>query len=202
MKFYELTEITIHGGSLTDGFAEFVNTLLLFLEGLSNHSINEILSSLVPGFSALPSIHPVLVPFPISCLSIFFVLDVLGSLSKNNELRKFAGVMLYLGMVTALVTVLAGFQAAAKEPHGEDVHYIVDKHKLYGILVALLAVVLSVWRYLLKAYPKKEANALYLSLSFLLCAVLVLGADLGGLLVYKYGIGVEAVVLQAGDHEH
>jgi len=38
----------------------------------------------------------------------------------------------------------------------------------------------------------------------LLCAVLTLGADLGGLMVYKFGIGVEAAS-SAGDsllHEH
>ena len=70
--------------------------------------------------------------------------------------------------------------------------------------MALLGLILSVWRFRARLFFCKEANVFHLISSALLCAVLTLGADLGGLMVYKFGIGVEAAS-SAGDsllHEH
>ena len=35
-----------------------------------------------------------------------------------------------------------------------------------------------------------------------MCGLLVLGADLGGLMVYKHGVAVEAVLAPEGGHQH
>ena len=131
-------------------------------------------------------------------------MDVIGSLTKNKELRQMASGLLYLGAISSVFTVIAGFQAASNVPHGLEVHDILEKHKWYGLVVALLGLILSVWRFRARLFFCKESNVFHLISSALLCAVLTLGADLGGLMVYKFGIGVEAAS-SAGDrllHEH
>jgi uncharacterized membrane protein len=45
------------------------------------------------------------------------------------------------------------------------------------------------------------ANAFHLSLSAIVVLAILLGADLGGLMVYQHGVGVKAVP-QPDDHHH
>ncbi len=46
------------------------------------------------------------------------------------------------------------------------------------------------------------ANSLFLLFSALLCVLMVLGADLGGLMVYQYGVAVKAVPVTEVGHDH
>jgi uncharacterized membrane protein len=47
-----------------------------------------------------------------------------------------------------------------------------------------------------------EGFGIYNVLSIILAGVLILGADLGGLMVYKYGVAVEAVTVSPEDSHH
>lgn len=179
--------------------------VLVFLEGLLSKSPEEILVAIVPGTMSMPNIHPLLVHFPIVLLPTFFFLDMAGSLFNKDNWRRVASWLLYLGALTAVMTVIAGYFAAMTVPHGIEVHYIIEKHKVYGIIIAGVAMILSIWRLLGKTLPRREANVLQFLLSGIVCVALILGADLGGLMVYKYGIGVEAAVTKTIDnieHKH
>jgi uncharacterized membrane protein len=63
---------------------------------------------------------------------------------------------------------------------------------------------LSAWRLISGGLIRGGANSFFLVLSVLLCVLMALGADLGGLMVYQYGVAVKAApVLESGhDHEH
>ncbi len=194
----------VHGGSLAPGMADLVNLIVVFFEDLTSKPLGELFFALIPGVNSLPNIHPLIIHFPIVLFPTFFIVDVIGSLTKNKELRQMASGLLYLGAISSVFTVIAGFQAASNVPHGLEVHDILEKHKWYGLVVALLGLILSIWRFRARLFFCKEANVFHLISSALLCAVLTLGADLGGLMVYKFGIGVEAAS-SAGDsllHEH
>ncbi len=43
---------------------------------------------------------------------------------------------------------------------------------------------------------------IYNALSLILLGVIIFGADLGGLMVYKYGVAVEAVIVSDEDRQH
>jgi uncharacterized membrane protein len=102
--------------------------------------------------------------------------------------------LLYLGTATAVLTVVAGFIAASSVAHGDNVHQIMEKHQFLGVTTLILAIVLSGWRGANKGEQLKGAGKiLFLLLSALMCLTISLGADLGGLMVYKYGIAVKAV---------
>ncbi|HEY8095387.1 MAG TPA: DUF2231 domain-containing protein [Methylobacter sp.] len=188
-----------HGGGIADGIA----SLLAFFEGLTAHDSPGIFPTLMPGIANMDNIHPLLVHFPIAFLSAFFVLDVVGTLAKKQQWRNVAGWLLYLGTVAAVFTVTAGFIAAGSVAHGEEVHAIMERHEHFGVSVLSLATLLSAWRLKSGGVIEGGANSFFLILAALLCALMMLGADLGGLMVYKYGVAVKAAQVQdIGVHEH
>jgi len=189
-----------HGGGLADSVAE----LLTFFEGLSGLGAGELIALFLPGIAALDNIHPMLVHFPIAFLSVFFVLDVAGSLANKQEWRQVASWLLYFGTFSALFTVVAGFTAATTVAHGDDVHDIMERHKQFGLWVLGFSLVLTAWRAKTGALPRGGANNFFLILAALMCGLLFLGADLGGLMVYRFGVAVESVPIgeKADQHPH
>ncbi|MGR8978937.1 MAG: DUF2231 domain-containing protein [Gammaproteobacteria bacterium] len=200
--YHHYLSFQIHGGAEHGGVAEIVAGLLAFFEGLTAKPPGEIFSSILPGISEMENIHPLLVHFPIAFLSSFFVLDLLGALAKKTEWRRVAGWLLYFGSFSAIFTVIAGLLAAESVKHGDDVHDIMERHESFGITVLALSIILSIWRMVARGRFEPAANTLFLLLSALLCVFLTLGADLGGLMVYKYGVAVSSVPVPEGDHEH
>ncbi len=196
----------IHGGAdHGGGIAESVASLLAFFEELPTHDSGSIFSILMPGISNMDNIHPLLVHFPIAFLSAFFALDMLGTLAKKQHWRNVAGWLLYFGTVAAVFTVTAGFIAAGSVAHGEDVHAIMERHEHFGVSVLSLAIVLSAWRLKSGGVIQGGANRFFLLLAALLCVLMVLGADLGGLMVYKYGVAVKSLQIEVpgvDGHEH
>jgi len=188
-----------HGGGVADGVA----SLLAFLEELPSHDPAGTFSILMPGISSMDNIHPLLVHFPLAFLSTFFALDVIATLAKKQHWRNIASWLLYFGTVGAVFTVIAGFIAANSVAHGDDVHAIMERHEHLGVSVLSLAVLLSAWRLKSGGVIQGGANSFFLSLAGLLSVLMMLGADLGGLMVYKYGVAVKAAqVSDVGVHEH
>jgi uncharacterized membrane protein len=191
----------IHGGADHDGIADSLAHLLTLIEGLISNGGNNggsETASLFAGIAALDNIHPLLVHFPIAFLLVFFLIDVIASLTKKNQWRELASYLLYIGTISAALTVLAGFSAADSVPHGDNVHEIMEDHEHYGVAILVLASVLSVWRYTFK----DKLISLFLILAAGLCVLITLGADLGGLMVYRYGVAVQAVPEPAGGYVH
>ena len=193
----------IHGGAdHGGGIVESLASLLGFFEKLSTQGPGDIFSSIMPGIAGMDNIHPLLVHFPIAFLSAFFALDVVGTLAKKPQWRSVASWFLYFGTVAALFTVIAGFIAANSVPHGQNVHDIMERHEHFGISVLSLAVVLSLWRMKSGGLIRAGANSFFLILSALMCVLMMLGADLGGLMVYQYGVAVKAVQVPEGGYDH
>ncbi len=193
----------IHGGADHDGgIVESVSSLLAFFENLSTQGPEKIFSSIMPGFAGMDNIHPLLVHFPIAFLSAFFALDLVGTLAKKPQWRSVASWFLYLGTIAALFTVMAGLMAASTVAHGQDVHDIMERHKYFGISVLSLATVLSIWRMMSGSLIRGGANGFFLILSALLYALMMLGADLGGLMVYQYGVAVKAAPVPEDSASH
>lgn len=193
----------IHGGAdHGGGIVESLASLLAFFEKLSTQGPGDIFSSIMPGIAGMDNIHPLLVHFPIAFLTAFFALDLVGTLAKKPQWRSVASWFLYFGTVAALFTVIAGLIAANSVPHGQNVHDIMERHEHFGISVLSLAVVLSIWRIIRGGLIRGGANSFFLILSALMCVLMMLGADLGGLMVYHYGVAVKAVQAPVGGHDH
>ncbi|MFW5444041.1 MAG: DUF2231 domain-containing protein [Methylococcaceae bacterium] len=192
------------GHKAGDGIAGGVEALLTFLEGLVGLEPSEMFFAIFPGISAMANIHPVLVHFPIAFIISFFIIDLVGSIINNDNWRRLAAGLLYLGVISAAAAVVAGLMAAGSVDHGENVHLIMNKHKSFGFSVLGLSIVLALWRLLSGSVIKGVNNLLFLTFAALLNILIMLGADLGGLMVYKHGVAVEAVEVTSMDyfHEH
>ncbi len=193
----------VHGNAHdSEGFLILLESLLAFLTQLSQQSGREIIVSLLPGIATLENAHPLFVHFPLVFLFSFFIVELIASWRKNPHYREFANLLLYVGTFSALLTVIAGIIAANSVAHTESVHAIMERHKLFGLVSLGLATFLSIWRGVQKQPFQNEKRSLFLILSALLCILLSLGADLGGLMVYQYGVAVKAVQKNPQLHQH
>lgn len=193
----------IHGGGDHGGGpAEGLGDLLSVFDNILIFGSGELFSLLMPGIASLENIHPLLVHFPIALLSVFFAIDLIGSLTNKPQWRSVASVFLYLGTIAALFTVIAGHVAADTVPHGGNVHEIMEKHEDLGMAILSLSTALSAWRLKHKGLFQGYLNVVFLTLSALLCVLIALGADLGGLMVYQYGVAVKAVPVLESAHDH
>lgn len=163
--------------------------------------MTDFIPKVLPGLGGMLNIHPLLVHFPIALLSAFLITDLFGFLLKKEKLKHSASVMLYIGTVGAMATVASGLMAANKVPHAEEVHFIMQRHKYFGITVLVISLFLSIWRYLLEETFSKTGQVIHFMLSILMVVVMSMGADLGGMMVYKYGVSVIAVPQPQG-HDH
>jgi len=197
----------VHGGGDSGGgVAGAVAGLLGFIEDLVRLSPADIVAKILPGLAVMDNLHPLFVHFPIALLSLFFLLDFGGSLMNKPGLRQGASWFLYCGSLFALMTVVAGLMAAGTVAHGDDVHEIMEHHEHLGISVLVLAIILSFWRVLAKSLIVGAANTLFQIFAAILIGLVVLTADLGGLMVYQYGVAVKPVAQSnqaaAALHEH
>lgn len=204
--FYQFPSFAVHGaqGGHGGGVAGSVDQLLAFLESLSQKSPEEIFTTLMPGLGSLDNLHPLAVHFPIALLSLFVLLDLVGSVFTLQNWRQAASWFLYIGTIGAAITVAAGLAAADSVAHGDNVHEIMSQHQRLGISTLSLAVLLSLWRLLQRGVIAGGANVLHQLLNVILLVLLMLTADLGGLMVYQYGVAVETTSPSMLDyfHEH
>lgn len=200
-------QFSVHGAADSGGgFAGAIEGFLSFIENGLALSPNEMFAHLMPGVAGLDNLHPLFVHFPIALLSLFFLLDFVAGIADKTEWRKIAGWFLYSGTAFAAMTVTAGLIAADSVAHGGDVHEIMEDHEHLGIAVLGLAITLSGWRLLAKNRIRGGANTLYLLFAAILAGLLMFTADLGGLMVYNYGVAVKPVAeinkAAAALHEH
>ncbi len=154
------------------------------------------LLSFLPGMGAMDNVHPLFVHYPIALFTAFLLAEFIGVVFRKENFRCAASFTLYLGNIAALFTVAAGYYAAATVEHSEEVHAIMENHEHFGVTVLVVATILSIWRLYVRRRFSPKAQAAHLVLAFILCVIIVLGADLGGLMVYKYGVGGQAVRIE------
>jgi len=152
--------------------------------------------SILPGIGAMDNIHPLFVHYPIALFTAFFIAEFFGVVFKKEDFRCAASFCLYLGTIAAAFTVAAGYYAAATVEHSEEVHAIMENHEGFGVTVLIIAAFLSAWRLYVRRKFSPKLQLAHLVLAFILAVIIALGADLGGLMVYKYGVGGEAVRIE------
>ncbi|MDD1650595.1 MAG: DUF2231 domain-containing protein [Methylococcaceae bacterium] len=149
------------------------------------------------------NIHPLLVHFPIAFLTGFLLVEWFGLVFKRLGARQLASGLLYLGAASAVLTAIFGLIAAESVPHGALVHEIMEWHMRAGLTVASLSVVLAIWRAIGGIPTSTMTQVLSLLVTVIMAVVLFLGADLGGMMVYKHGVGVQSLQEQSQEgHQH
>jgi len=159
-------------------------------------------------FEIIPNWHPIFVHFTVSTLSlasIFFVLShVMRSHPQNSNIRKFAEWNLWIGSISTILTVIAGWIAYNSVAHDTPSHEAMTIHRNWALATAGIFIVLALWLFYIKRSHHK------VNISFVVIIIIAFGmlgttAWRGGETVYRYGLGVislPAVEKGADGHAH
>lgn len=139
----------------------------------------------------MPNIHTLLVHLPIALLTISCLFDILGLVTKRQELERAAWWTLLTGTIGLAATVASGLLAERTVTivHSATEHF--ETHKQIAFVVAGLYSLLFLWRVAGKTRLPKQRAWLFVALSLLGVIGIWTGASYGGELVYRFGVGVQ-----------
>lgn len=203
--FFDLASnllFSVHaGGEAILVIMDMLTRFLTLLERLPFMGFHEAMLELFPGILSLSNVHPLFVHFPIVLIPLFFLFDLTGLVFKKALWRDVATLLLWLSVAFAGLTVLTGLFAAKSIPHSEEVHLIMESHKHMALLVFFLTGILTVWR-ISHAHPPVGVDGWsFIGIAGLTSVLVVFTADMGGLMVYQYGVAV-APVMQTSELQH
>jgi uncharacterized membrane protein len=141
----------------------------------------------------MPPIHPILVHFPVSLVTVALGADVIGQLRPSTEARALGFWCLVVAVLGAAGAVAAGHLDMYRADLAEATHRFVHLHRNIGLVLLAALVLLAVWRW--RIWRSTAADSV--GWPYLLCATAVFTVVLfqgwfGGELVYGHGLGVAA----------
>ncbi len=148
----------------------------------------------------LPTLHPVVIHFPIMMLLLAFPLFFLVLLFKKEEFRKLSIVICGIGFLGGLAAATVfhphttGLPAAAARA--------LEYHDFFAEMTLTLsgAATLAGFSTVFKKYRKKAVELIALALILLAVISVSLTGHFGGILAYVYGVGTEGKYLEQEDH--
>ena len=147
----------------------------------------------------LSQLHPVTVHFPIAILAVYILLEIFGLFKRNSVIEYGSLFLLVLGLIGGIASVITGnleFQELQANPSITQYHiYHIERHSdmatlamwyFIGILVIKLFILIK----------KKSGSFIHYGFIILVILggyILYKTGELGGLLIYNYGIGTENI---------
>ena len=132
-------------------------------------------------------IHPALVHFPVACWSLATIADIVGVFSTIPT-RQFAGILLLIGSLIAILALVAGLIELAKI-NDDQIMKVANRHMMAGIITWLLYST-SLFLRFDGSTQLLAPNMPNIGLSIAGFISLSITGWLGGTLVYKYRVGV------------
>ncbi|RMG43703.1 MAG: hypothetical protein D6719_03190 [Candidatus Dadabacteria bacterium] len=148
----------------------------------------------------LPNLHPPLVAFPLSFITLLFLLEWYSLISPAKDYRQVTKILLTAVLVFTLFAFFSGYQASEVADMSFKVpDDAIDVHHQSGKLLLFATIPMTLMG-LLKGKVKYNQKIFMVTYFLLLtlCQVLVLYTGyLGGQLVFRHGAGVYAEVSAA-----
>ncbi len=150
------------------------------------------LEAILPGVQHLQNIHPLLVHFPIAFLTGAALLYVLAWIFKSDKLAFTAFLSPPLGTLSAGAAVGTGLYAEEGVMVSRSVRAnLLDRHEDLMLTTLGLSVVLSIWAFIGRPFPRR-GRAFFILLFLIMLGVMSVGADYGARMVYDYNAGGNA----------
>ena len=139
----------------------------------------------------LAQLHPIVVHFAVALLLVAPACDALGMLLHREALLHAGRWNTLLGAGAAVLAVLTGLGAESVVDQGGAGLPLLQLHRALGFLLAAIWVPVAAWRGSVSrvALPLR-LRTVYLTLSFVGAAVVLVQAGLGSTLVYRHGVGL------------
>jgi len=139
-------------------------------------------------------IHPMVVHFPVSLLSMSVAFDALASRWPTGGLREASLYSLVAGVMSAALAVVTGGMEEDLAKRAGVPESVLELHESLGTVTLVVFVVLLGLRLAMQWGWLKEIRSLTLGLGVIGIVILALTGYWGGELVYTYGIGVKTVM--------
>jgi len=156
----------------------------------------------------IPNWHPIFVNFTVALFIVSMLLHIVVLLAPNapwrNACLAAAHWNLALGAVFALITVGTGLNAYYTVAHDSPSHAAMTDHRNWALATAAVIVGLALWQWT-QRHRGTQTNVLLAITLVLAGGLLTVTAWKGAELVFRYGLGVMALVEAEGpghSHEH
>ena len=137
-------------------------------------------------------VHPVLVHFTIAFLVVGGLVEAYGIAVARERPERFGGALTVLGTIALVPTIVAGFLAENTLPLNGAAASTVDDHERLGLIVLGIFVPLLVVKAWGRGRPPERWRRLYAVGLIAGVAAAAATAYVGGLMVYRLGVGVAA----------
>jgi uncharacterized membrane protein len=137
-------------------------------------------------------VHPVLVHFTIAFLVVGGLVEAYGIAVTRERPERFGGALTVLGTIALVPTIVAGFLAENTLPLNGAAASTVDDHERLGLIVLGIFVPLLVVKAWGRGRPPERWRRLYAVGLIAGVAAAAATAYVGGLMVYRLGVGVAA----------
>lgn len=142
-----------------------------------------------------PTIHPMVVHFPIALMFTATLVDLVGLGLKRAEIATMGFALETLGLVSLAAAAAAGWISEhAVVITNPAVRALLSAHKRDAVLTSLVFGV--VWLFRAARHRRFGLGASWLALAGMVAglALLSITSSLGGSLVYEHGVGVASVI--------
>jgi uncharacterized membrane protein len=142
----------------------------------------------------LADIHPRVVHFPIALLATYSILEIVGVLFKKEFISKSALLILCIGVVTSILAVLTGNQAASDFTFWtEESSTVLNDHQTFATFLLWFSAIVCGLRiyFTVKKKFSGKINYIFLILSLVILYLIYQTGSYGGDLVKRFGIGTE-----------
>jgi uncharacterized membrane protein len=141
------------------------------------------------GTNSLQNLHPLVIHFPIAFLTGASLLYVLAWIARREAWAWTGLWMLALGTLGAALAVWTGLRASVGVMIAPSVReHILVYHRTVMLIVFALSLALSLWALNARPMPQRGRGA-FVALLLTMTALIVIGADFGGWMVYGYNAG-------------
>jgi uncharacterized membrane protein len=137
-------------------------------------------------------IHPALVHATIAFLILGGLIEAYGIATSSERAEVLGGTLVVLGTISLVPTIAAGFLAENSLTLSPVAAAAVDDHERLGLLALGVFVPLLVVKAWGRGRPPGRWRALYAWGLIVGVATVVAAAYVGGLMVYRLGVGVAA----------
>lgn len=135
--------------------------------------------------------HPALVHFSIALLALGGSVEAVGLLARREGPTRFGGALVVLGTLSLVPTVVSGFLAAdTVSPDGPVATALLARHERNGLILLGWFGGMLFWKGWHRGRLPGGQGRLYALLLLTGVTLVAYGAWLGGLLVYRHGVGV------------
>lgn len=161
------------------------------------------LDSVFPGLVASPNVHPLFVHLPVALWLVAAAAWAVWLVRRTDALWQFGRWSLRIGLLGAVLALITGYLAADGMGHDSPGHHLVHTHRDWMLWASGLALLTAVVDHLLARRSDLLVRSLLVALAAATAVVLCLGADRGGEMVFRYGIGTAGESLATGGgHSH